>query len=82
MRTVWDLIYNWKAAEAEAERAEKEARQARKIADDLQERFRQALIQHGPIKTGGVLYLVPSQPGDPIRAQPIKDAMEIGLETA
>jgi hypothetical protein len=82
MRTVWDLIYDWKAKEAEAQRAEQEARQARRIADELRERFRDALIQHGPIKTGGVLYLAPGQPGDPIHALPIKDAMEIGLETA
>ena len=82
METVWDLIYRWTSAQAEADRKEAAAREARQAANDLDRLFREALRKHGPIKHHDDLYLPPASPDEPIRVQAVQDSLDIPLEPA
>jgi hypothetical protein len=79
MKTLWDLIQEWKSVRADAERIEVLASKTRQQANALEARLLDALMQHGPVMACSDLYLPPSHPSDPIRIQRVLDAMSIVL---
>lgn len=79
MKTLFDLIYEWKGLKDQAERMEVQARKARHEANDLEAKLRDALLEHGPVMACTELFLPPENPHDPIRILNVHDAINIAL---
>lgn len=79
MKTLWDLIYEWKGLKDQAERMEVQARKTRNEANELEAKLRDALLEHGPVMACTELLLPPENPHDPIRILNVQDAINIVL---
>ncbi len=77
MKTLWDLIQEWRSVQADAERIEIHARKMRQRAKELEAQVSDALLQHGPVVAISELFLPPDNPSNPIRIQPVTDALKI-----
>jgi hypothetical protein len=77
VKTLFDLIQEWRGVQGDAERIEVQARRTRQRATELEARITDALIQHGPVMVCTELFLPPENPNNPIRIQRVKDAIEI-----
>jgi hypothetical protein len=79
MKTLFDLIQEWRSTRADAERIEIQARKTRQQAAALETQVCDALLQHGPVVAGSELFLPPESPNDQIRVQRVTDAIRVVL---
>jgi hypothetical protein len=79
MKTLWDLIYEWRGVTAEAERIEAQAVRTRAQANALEGQLRDALRIHGPITNGTEVFLPPANDDAPVNVLPITEAIRIEL---
>lgn len=77
MKTLFDLIQEWRGVQADAERIEAQVRKTRQRASELEAQITDTLLQHGPVVVLSELFLPPENPNNPIRTQRVTDAIRI-----
>jgi hypothetical protein len=77
VKTLFDLIQEWRGVQADAERIEVHARKTRQHAKELEAQIADTLLRHGPVVALSELFLPPDSPSNPIRIQRVTDAIKI-----
>ena len=79
MKTAWDLICEWKYAQAEKARREHDAAEAASKALTLDAKLRNVLREHGPVTYGAELFRAPATPDAPVIQETCTSAMSIDI---